>query len=117
MSQENVEIVRRYFEATGRLFRAYWDEPRSAVDILRAGELSPDAVEAAGILHPNIERKTVLTGVTHRGYDGIAVGFDELVGAAQDYRVQIREVTDLGDDRVLAVADVGMKGKVSEIDA
>ena len=59
----------------------------------------------------------MLTGVTYRGYDGIAVGFDELVGAAQDYRVQIREVTDLGDDRVLAEVDVGMKGKASEIDA
>jgi hypothetical protein len=87
------------------------------VDTVRAGELPPDAIEMAGMVHPDVEWKTALTGVTYRGLDGIAVGFDEMVGAAQDYRVEIREVTGLGDERVLAVLDVGMTGKASEIDA
>ena len=112
-----MEIVRRYYEATGRVFQAYWHQPRSAVDAVRAGELPRDAIEMAGMLHPNVEWKTALTGVTYRGFDEIAVGFDEMVSAAQDYRVEVREVTDLGDERVLAVLDVGMKGKASEIDA
>ena len=46
----------------------------------------------------------------------MAEGFDELVDAARDYRVELGEVTDLGDDQVLAVAGGGMKGKASEID-
>jgi ketosteroid isomerase-like protein len=116
MSQENVEIVRRYYEATQRLFAAYWNEPRSAVETLRAGDAPPDAVEMVRVLHPNVEWTTALTGVTYRSYDGLAIGFDEMVGAAQDYRVEVQEVTDLADDRVLAVLEVGMKGKASEID-
>jgi hypothetical protein len=39
MSQENVEIVRRFFEAVERSFAGYWENPRPLAAALEAGEL------------------------------------------------------------------------------
>jgi ketosteroid isomerase-like protein len=116
MSQENVEVVRRYYEAVQRAFAAYWTNPRSVSEALRAGDLGPGAAELTRYLDPNAEWRTALTGVTYRGYDEMTVGFDEVVDTAQDYRVELQEVIDLGGDHVLAVAGVGMTGKASDID-
>jgi ketosteroid isomerase-like protein len=115
MSQENVEIVRRYYEATERGFRAYWDDPRSAEEVFVSGELAPEGAEMVRWLHPNVEWKTLLTGVTYRGYVGLAHGFDELMDAASDYRIEVKEVVDLGGEHVLATVESTMTGKASDI--
>ena len=116
MSQENVEVVRRYFEATERAFAAYWQVPRSVADSVRAGEVDPEIADAMRHLHPNIEWKSALIGITTRGYEGTARGVDQVLDAAQDYRIKVPEVTDLGNDQVLAVVQLAMKGKASDID-
>ena len=116
MSQENVELVRRYFEAVERLSAAYWQGPRSLADSLRAGEVWPEFADVMRCFHPNIEWKSALIGITARGHEGIAHGVDQFLDAAQDYRVNASEVTDLGDSQVLAVLRLAMKGKASEID-
>jgi len=116
MSQENVEIVRRYFEAAGRAFAAYWQGPRSLADSLRAGEVPPEGADVMRYLHPNIEWKSALIGITTRGYEGTVHGVDQFLDAAQDYRVNVLEVTDLGNSQVLAVMRLAMKGKASDID-
>jgi hypothetical protein len=116
MSQENIEVVGRYIEAVDRALQAYWREPRSAEERLNAGELGPEGVELASLVHPNVEWKTALTGVTYRGYVGMSKGFDQLVDAAQDYRVTLTQAEDLGGSRVLAVVEVSMRGKSSDID-
>ena len=116
MSQENVEIVRRYFEAAERAFAAYWQGPRSVADSLRAGEVEPEIADAMRHLHPNIEWKSALIGITTRGHEDTARGVDQLLDAAQDYRVIVPEVTDLGSNQVLAVLELAMKGKASDID-
>ena len=115
MSQENVEVVRRYYEATERGFRAYWDDPRSAEEVFLAGEVGPEGAEMARWLHPNVEWKTLLTGVRYHGYVGLAQGFDELVDAASDYRIELKEVVDLGAEHVLATVESTMTGKASDI--
>ena len=114
MSQENVEVVRRYFQAVERGFRAYWDDPRSAEEAVKAGEVGPEGVEMARYLHPNCEWRTLLAGITYRGYVGMARGFDQLVDAAQAYAINLKEVNDLGGDNVLAVVEGAMKGKASD---
>jgi ketosteroid isomerase-like protein len=43
-------------------------------------------------------------------------GVDQFLDAAQDYRVNVPEVTDLNDSQVLAVVRLAMKGKASDID-
>ncbi len=115
MSQENVEIVRRYYEAVERAFEAYWDNPRSAEEAWNAGDVAPEGAEMARYVHPNMEWKTALTGITYRGYANIAKGWDQLVDAAQEYGISLKEVSDLGNDKVLAVVEVAMKGKSSDI--
>ena len=116
MSHENVEVVRRYYDATQRAFTAYWEDPRSAADALPAGQLSPEAVEMMRCLHPSAEWKTALTGVTYRGYRDMPSGFDQLVEAASIYRIEIKEIIDLGGDQVIAAVEAAMRGKASDID-
>jgi hypothetical protein len=84
MSQENVEIVRRYYEAVQRAFTAYWKGPRSVADSLKEGQVGPEGVEMIRYLHPNVEWTTALTGITYRGYSDLASGFDELMEAARN---------------------------------
>ena len=117
MSQENVEIVRRYFEAMEGAFAAYWQGPRSIADSLRAGEVSPEMADVMRYWHPNIEWKPAFTGITARGWEDMARGVDQVLDAAQDSRVNASEVTDLSDSQVLAVLRLAMKGKTSGIDA
>src|SRR5919204_6061078 len=76
MSEENVEVVRRYFEAVERAFQAYWKDPRGAEAAVKAGEVAPEGVEMARYLHPNCEWKTLMAGITYRGFVGMASGFD-----------------------------------------
>ena len=115
MSEENVEVVRGYYEAVKGGFEAYWEGPGSAADALEAGEVPAAAVEMLRYLHPNVEWKTALTGTTYRGYNGLARGFDQTVDAAQDYGIEIQEVSELRGDRVLAVLEVAMRGRATDI--
>ena len=84
-------------------------------DSLRAGEVEPAIADAMRYLHSNIEWKSALIGITSRGYEGMARGLDQLLDVVQDYRVRVPEVTDLGDNQVLAVLQLAMKGKASDI--
>ena len=68
MSQDNVEIARRFSLAFERSSRAYWKNPRSLVAALQAGDLDPEGTELLSYLHPKVEWKTAfsLEGETHR---------------------------------------------------
>ena len=116
MSEENVELVRSYYEAVQGVFRAYWEDPGSAGESLETGEVPPAGVEMLRYLHPNVEWKTALTGVTYRGYNDLARGFDQVVDAAQNYGIEVQEVSDLGGNQVLAVVEAGMRGRATDID-
>ncbi len=116
MSQENVEIVRRYVEVVQTAYDAYFQRPYSVADSLRSGEVEPEIADVVRYLHPNVEWKSAMIGVTSRGYEGTARGLDRLLEAAQEYRVNVQEVTDLGANQVLAVLELSMKGKASDID-
>ena len=39
-----------------------------------------------------------------------------MVAAAQNYGIEIQEVSDLGGDQVLAVVEAGMRGRATDID-
>ncbi len=116
MSQENVELVRGYYGAMQRVFGAYWEDPGSAADTLETGEVPPVGVEMLRYLHPNVEWKTALTGITYRGYNDLARGFDQLVDAAQNYGIEVQEVSDLGGNQVLVVVEAAMRGRATDID-
>jgi hypothetical protein len=59
MSQENVEIARRFFAAVKRSFETYWQNPRSFAAALEAEELWPEAREVFKFVHPDAEWQTI----------------------------------------------------------
>jgi ketosteroid isomerase-like protein len=112
MSQENVEIVRRYFDLAVKRLDGYWESPRPIADAMDAGELDPESREMLGYMHPDM-RWTNALGIVFQGQPDCVRGVDQLLEASQSYQVAVEEVTDLGDDHVLAVLRVGMRGKAS----
>jgi ketosteroid isomerase-like protein len=111
MSQENVEIVRHFIDATQRFFEAYWENPRSIAAAVEADDLWPEWREVIACLHPDVEWKTVFLGETHRGHMAATKVWDDYLKWADDYRVALQEVTDLGDERVYANLAVHGKAK------
>jgi ketosteroid isomerase-like protein len=115
MSQENVEIVRRFMDVIERAFYAYWDSPRSIAAALEAHDLWPEWGEAYEYLDPQIEWQTVFLSRTHRGHLETAHAWDDFLTWAQDYRPSLEDVEDLGDDRVFAVVALVGRGKNSHV--
>jgi ketosteroid isomerase-like protein len=115
MSQENVEIVRRYFDAVKRGLDGYWDKPRSIATAMSADDLAPAQREALGFTHVDVEWRNAF-GLVFKGQLDFANGVDQLLEAATDFWIEVEEVTDLHGDCVLAVVRSAMKGKDSEIE-
>jgi ketosteroid isomerase-like protein len=114
MSRENVEVVKRFFEAVQRLLET-WGTSRSLQDAIKAGDLPPEAREALGYMDAGAEWNPVFSGATYRGQLEIGRGWDELLGAAESYSLKLLEATDLENDRVLAVFGPSLEGKTSGI--
>jgi len=116
MSQENVEIVRRYFEAVKRGLDVHWENPRSVAAAMSTDDLTPAQREVLGFTHVDVEWRNAF-GLIFKGQLDFAKGVDQLLEATNDFWiVDVQEVTDLGSDRVLAVVKSAMKGKDSEIE-
>ena len=98
MSQENVEVVRRQAEAYAR---GDWREAMS--------HFAPDVVY-------DITRNSVGGGVFH-GLDGVRAGYREWLDTWDDYRVELVDVIDAGDDRVVVTTRQTGRGRVSGVAA
>jgi ketosteroid isomerase-like protein len=109
-----VEVVQSFFEAVERLLDG-WETSRSLEDAMKAGDLSPEAREALDHMSPEAEWSPVFSGETYRGPLEMGRGWDELLEAAEDYALTLMEVTDLGNDRVLAVFGPSLEGRSSGI--
>jgi ketosteroid isomerase-like protein len=116
MSQENVEIVRRFFDASARVGEAYWKKPYSYAAMFQAGTLQPEAEDLMSFVHPELEWTPAFSTKTYRGYLGVAQAWDEFLEAAESYVLTIAELIDGGDDQVIAVVDGALKGKGSGIE-
>jgi len=116
MSQENVEIVRRYFEASVSANEEYWKDRYSLAAAVEAGQLSPSAKEMLSYLHPDLEWKPAFSTQVYRGHLGGAKAWDEFLEAAGSYVLSLTDVIDAGDDRVIAVVEAVLKGTGSGID-
>ncbi len=118
MSQENVELVRRFIEASQRSLDAYWRNPRSGVAALEAGDLDPEVEAVLAFLHPAVEYNAVpaaLEGGTAQGHRGYLRSWDAFLGASEDLRVTIKEVADLGGDEVFLASEMTAKWKGSQM--
>jgi ketosteroid isomerase-like protein len=114
MSQENVEIVQRFFDAVERLLQVS-ETSRSLLDAMNAGDMPPGASEALGHMTPEVAWNPLFSGEIYRGHLDVARGLDELREAASDYNSKLLETTGLGADRVLAVFALSLEGRGSGI--
>jgi ketosteroid isomerase-like protein len=113
MSEDNVELVRRNFEAVQRALDAYWRDPRSIRKAMDEGTLWPEWEEAFSFLHPDMEWRTIFLGQTFRGPREFAGVWDDFLRAFRDYRPHLVAVEDLGGDRVYLVHEPEGVGKES----
>ena len=117
MSQENVEVVRRFYEAGQRSFDAYWKNPRPSAPALEAGDdLDPETEAVLAFLHPEVEYNAVpaaLEGGTARGHLGWLKAWDAFLGATDDFGWTFNELSDLGGGEVFVAGEITAKWKGS----
>ena len=93
MSEENVEIARRSFEAFNRAF-------------------TEGADDLYALLDPEVEwipATAILEGRSYHGHEGVRRWIEDMKRDWEDFEPRPEEFLDLGDDRVLAWA-LGMLG-------
>jgi ketosteroid isomerase-like protein len=116
MSQENVETVRQFYEAVERWMAAYWRDPRSIADALKADDLIPEGKAVFELVAPDFVWNAGTFG-TYRGHGEIARAWDDLLETVDDYRLSVRNLRDCGDGRVFAAVDRTAKARASGIHA
>jgi ketosteroid isomerase-like protein len=97
MSQENVEIIRRMYEA--------W----LADDTDAVYETFDPEIK----VNPDPEATWVGVDETYHGHEGLARYMESVYEAFEDYRPEVEEILDLGDDRVLTLAIEHARGRGS----
>jgi ketosteroid isomerase-like protein len=94
MSQDNVELVRRAFEAVNR----------------------PDADAWAAVVGSDFEFRSIFTGLegrVYRGPQGAQPYFADLAEAWEHFQIELEDLRDLGDGRVLTRQRVRARGRAS----
>ena len=96
MSQENVEIVRRWYEVA-----------TSKADLLATMS------RTMAFCHPDVEWSAPEDGTTYRGREGVRQRLEEWLNSFDDYRYEIDRIIDCGDDEVLVKASEVGRGAAS----
>jgi ketosteroid isomerase-like protein len=109
MSQENIEIVRRYFETLDSVLERYWQAPEGSISD------SPLLDEVFAQLAPEAEWDSFLQQEPYRGRNEILAAVEDWLDAGENWRVALGEVRDAGDGRVLAILKPSFRGKGSGI--
>jgi hypothetical protein len=116
MSQENVALVRRFYEAGQRSLEAYWENPRSGTAALEAGDLDPETEAVLVFLHPEVEYTGVpapVEGGSAHGHLGWLQAWEAYLNASESVTMTLTDLADLGGDLVLAVGELTVKWKGS----
>ena len=108
MSQENVEIVRRYFQLIDRMLGEYWVDPVPLSDY-------PETEEAFKAVHSNAEWKPPHMEA-FRGKDAWLAAVTDWLDAADHWRILVEDVSDLNGDQVLVESRNAIRGKGSGLE-
>jgi ketosteroid isomerase-like protein len=111
MLEQNTQLVRRFFEMVNHLLET-WQPRGSRADATRTGEIPPAVRELLGCMDPEAEWRPAFSTEVYRGSVQMAKGWDELLEAAGNYTLELREASELDADRVFAVVRprlVGLK--------
>jgi ketosteroid isomerase-like protein len=87
---------------------------RAAYDALNRRDL--DAW--ADAFHPDVEATSLIMdvdGVVYRGREGMRALAEDMVGVFADYRVELKEFRDIGDDKVITSVHVSGTGDESGV--
>jgi ketosteroid isomerase-like protein len=96
MSEENVEIVARFYEPA-----------TSKSDLLRR------LPRTMALCHPDVEWTAREDGVTYRGREGVREELERFLESFEDYRYEIQRIVDCGGDDVLVVGLEVARGAAS----
>jgi ketosteroid isomerase-like protein len=108
MSQENVEVVRRYYEVFSAWLKAYWADPGPL-------EETPESLEVLDRLDPEAEWDWLLSPKIFRGRDQLVQAVADWIQTMDDWRIEVQELIDGRGDRVLAILQVMARGKGSGV--
>jgi len=117
MSQENVELVRRVFEALERSMDAYRNDPRSLITSMEAGDLPSEINESLSFLGPDAEwhpPREDPDSTPKRGREAIVAYLEQWLDVWEDWRTEPEELLDAGDKVIACVRSTG-KGRLSGI--
>ena len=101
MSRENVEIVRRLYRAAENIGK---DDLYEAIPELIRQFADPE-IEW-------VEAPSRIDGRTYRGHEGVQRALEHWLDHFEEYRFEIREILDCGDDVLVTGRDEG-RGAVS----
>jgi ketosteroid isomerase-like protein len=107
MSEENVEIVHRFYESLNKWLASYWSDPGQSL------EQSPGLEEVFDHLDPAAEWDWLFSPETFRGREQLLQAVADYLETVSDWRVEIEELIDRGQDRVLSIGRVVARGKGS----
>jgi ketosteroid isomerase-like protein len=109
MSQEDVETVRRYYEAADRTLEALWSQSNAGIaDLLDGGE-------ALTLVHPDVQWHSIIRKAPFHGNEGIIAAVQDWLDAVEDWRMRVEEQRDLGDGRVFSALVLSIRGKGSGV--
>jgi ketosteroid isomerase-like protein len=107
VSQENVEIVRRYVELLDRLMAAWRANPEPFDE-------SPFVDEFVECLDPEVEwRLPTMNDEAFRGREAMLRAATDFLHAVDDWKIDVDEIVDAGDDQVFLAERVSARGKGS----
>jgi ketosteroid isomerase-like protein len=96
MSQENVEIATRWYEAATSKRQMLAAMPRTMA-----------------LCHPKVEWTVPEDGTTYRGREGVSQRLEEWLESFDDYRYEVQRIIECGGDEVLVEATEVGRGAAS----
>ena len=105
MSEENVKIVRRYFQHIDRMLGEYWENPVPLSEYPIIDEAFRDVHADAEWKPPHME--------AIRGKEAWLAAVSDWLDAADDWRIVIKNVSDFAGDQVLVESRNAIRGKGS----
>ena len=115
MAEENLAIARRFFAALERGIAGYAAGTRSAAADAASGEMNEDMRLIWSVTADDLVWDAGDFG-TYTGRVAIAKAWDDLLEVADSYAAELRELEDLGSDRVLGAVDRKIRAKGSGIE-